>query len=285
MQKLTPYIALLALIVAIYATVSRPTDGIAPAKTETVAERVLRTGTIRCGYAVWPPAFISDIQSHDKSGVYHDIIQEAARRMALKIEYVEESPLDQALTGITNGRFDMFCFPLYANGNRAREVMFSSPISYASVFMVVAEKNQDLTGDLAQANDSRYRMAILDGEMTAILADQQFPKAQVHAVPQIQGFSFVLKDIAEGKADFTISDQQTVADFNKNNDKKLKLVGNPAVTNAIAFPLPRDPRFKGMIDTALNEIILDGFVERTIQKYNYQDNIMLPSMPYQARTP
>jgi ABC-type amino acid transport substrate-binding protein len=286
MQRTVPLIALLALLLAAYAVFMGPNDNAAaPTKTETTAERVLRTGVLRCGYIIFPPAMIKDLETGTLSGFYHDIVMELGRRLSLKVEWTEEPPLDQALAGITHGRYDTFCFPVYANSNRAREVMFSAPLVYASVYMTVAADNQTLTGDLAQANDPRFRMATLDGEITSILATQVFPRAVNHAVPQGQGFSFVMKDLAEGKADFTIADPKSIEDFNKNNTKKLKLIGPPAVTNAIAFPLPHDPRFKNMIDVTLNELILDGFVARMIDKYDYHSSVVLPLPPFKERTP
>lgn len=285
MQKLTPYIALLALIIAIYTMASRPMGGTPPAKTETVAERVLRTGTIRCGYVVWSPLITKDLTSGQMGGLYHDIIEETARRLSLKIEWAEESMADTLLAGIAANRYDMVCFPLYANSNRAREVMFSRPIGYASIYMTVRANEKRLTGDLMQANDPQFRFATLDGEMTAIMAAKQLPKAVNHAVPQVQGFSFVLKDIADGKADFTITDPKSVADFNKTNNNALKTIGPAAVTNAIAFPLPQDPRFKDMIDTTINELILEGFVARKVTEYNYGHSLMLPIAPYQDQRP
>lgn len=283
MQKITFLLALLGAILGLYA-VTHSGGGMTPTKTETVAERVLRTGTIRCGYNTWAHYFEKDLKTGKYKGFIYDIMMEVGKRLSLKIEWTEEAPWDAALTGITTGRYDMFCFPLYINGNRSREAMFSMPIAYLPAYVLMRADDQRYSGnDPSDLNNTNYTMAFLDGEISGILSNQLFPNAKKHAVSQAQGFSIVIQDIASKKADFTVNELSTIDDYNAKNTSKLKSVGPPIFTNPFAYPLPQDSHFKSIIDGALTEMQLDGFIKRTFEKHNYAKNVVMPIIPYQEK--
>ncbi len=253
---------------------------------ETGYDRVIRTNTIRCGYGLWPPILIKDEKTDAFSGVAYDVMEEISKRLSIKVEWTEEAGLDTILQGMSTGRYDMTCFPLYALGTRARTSFFSSPLFYTPVYVVVREGDKRFDNNLMLLNDKDIKVATLEGEATAILTQQRLPKAQIHAVPQIQGYGFVLKDVAIGKADATFSDQTSVNDFNKTNKEKLRLIKTkPFAVNAVAFPLPQDPKFKELINTAILDIINDGWFENLLEtKYpDYKNQNLMLSKPYESQ--
>ena len=54
-----------------------------PKEKESVYERVIRTGKIRCGYAVWQPVLMKDPNTGAFSGVYYDYMNLLAARLGL----------------------------------------------------------------------------------------------------------------------------------------------------------------------------------------------------------
>ncbi|HOO50986.1 MAG TPA: hypothetical protein PLK94_06835, partial [Alphaproteobacteria bacterium] len=69
---------------------------------ETAYERVIRTGTLRCGYLTYPPLLMKDLKTGEMSGVAHDIMTEIGKRLSLDIEWTEEVGTDVMLQGIAS---------------------------------------------------------------------------------------------------------------------------------------------------------------------------------------
>lgn len=276
--------SLIALVLAGLAYEKSGTTAEHGTTSPSIAEHVLKTGTIRCGYFVWSPLLAKDLNTGALSGVAYDIMEEIGKRLSLKIDWAEETGMDTALEGVGH-RYDMFCAPLFAASARGRVVSFSTPYAYTKIYLVIRANDTRFDQDINIINNPAYKISLLEGEATAIYARQKFPLAMPHAISQTQGFSFVLKDVELGKADATITDSKTIADYNKTNGHALRTVGTPVTSNAIIFPLPNDFRFKMMFDAALNELILDGSIEQILKKHDYAESGALPILPYRTKGP
>ena len=55
-----------------------------------VYDRVQKTNTIRCGYSTWDPLFYIDPKTGEKHGIFHDLMEEAGKRLDIKIVWAEE---------------------------------------------------------------------------------------------------------------------------------------------------------------------------------------------------
>lgn len=61
------------------------------AHAESVYERVIKSGTLKCGYIPYPPAMIVDPNTGEKSGIFYEFMNEVGKRLSLKVEWVQES--------------------------------------------------------------------------------------------------------------------------------------------------------------------------------------------------
>jgi ABC-type amino acid transport substrate-binding protein len=249
---------------------------------ESTFDRVISSHTIQCGYTIWSPLLSHNSDNNSYSGIAFDIMQEVKSRTGLNINWTEEASVDVILQGLQTNRYDMVCFPLYVLGTRARVASFSVPLYYMPIYLVVRKDDKRFDNNINIINTPEVKLAVLEGEATALLGPRRFPKSTLHAVPQVQGFGFVLKDVAIGKADVTISDITSVDDFNKNNTEKLRILGTPFVVNPVAFPLPQDFKMKSLIDSAIIEIQSDGWLENLLKtKYpDFYKQIVMPAPAY-----
>ena len=74
---------------------------------ESTYDRVMRTGTLRCGYINYPPHFQIDPATGQKSGISYDIANEMGRLLNLKIEWVEEVGWATTVETIKSGRIEI----------------------------------------------------------------------------------------------------------------------------------------------------------------------------------
>src|ERR1700733_12800080 len=74
---------------------------------ESTYDRIKRTGTIRCGYTTWNPLFYIDPKTNEKTGIFHDIMEEAGARLGVKIVWQEEIGWASITESGRNGSVDM----------------------------------------------------------------------------------------------------------------------------------------------------------------------------------
>ena len=102
MKKL---LALLCIVLAL-PTLARAADN------ETAFDRILRTGTLRCGYTSAPPYLTIDPNTRALSGIQYDIVNEMGRRMDVKIEWAVEAGFSTAVADLQAGKYDKLQFLL-----------------------------------------------------------------------------------------------------------------------------------------------------------------------------
>jgi polar amino acid transport system substrate-binding protein len=284
MEKKISFIALVVALIALLAALMPAHEKTASAeKQETTYDRVMRTRTIRCGYAVWNPVLFKDLKTGEVKGISRDIMDEIGKNLSLHIEWTEETGWGTIVEGLATRRYDMICNGLGIIGTRGRAINFSSPFLYGSMYLVVRaddnriQKNED-------ADNPDITVSILEGEAFSFLAPKRFPKAVIKALPQMTDYSGVFQDVESKKSDVTGVCYSDFILYDKANPGKLKVIDvrNPLHTYPISFGLPQgDVAMKTMIDAALDELVLGGMVERTLRAHTTSPlEFLLPAKPY-----
>lgn len=248
-------------------------------------DRVLQSGTLRCGWATWAPFSFKDQATGQMSGIYVDIVEEMGRRLSLKIDWGEETPVAMYVEGLATGRYDMTCTALSIVAARARAMAYTQPVFYSPLYLAVPADDTRFDKDPSALNAPDMKIAIQDGEISDIVARQIFPRAQKSGIPQMAEYSQLFEDVANGKTDATIVVPSDLDNYMKTNPGKLKRV-EPAVTYlALAFGTPKnDFALNSMVRDALTEMQTDGTVRRIFERYPGQlDYYLLPSGPETVR--
>lgn len=241
----------------------------------TVYDRVIQSGTLRCGYTPYSVGLIKDPNTGAMSGIYYDIINRLAGNLSLKVEWVEEVGWSEQIEGLNAKRYDMICSPVSLNGNRARAADFSIPLYYSPVH-VWSRKGHAFPADIKALNQTSLRISTLDGEQTSVFSKQFFPQAQQISLPQSAPFSDLLLQVTTGKADLVFAEPLAVQEFMKNNPDSLQQItpmGNPLLIVPNIFLLPRgEYAFKEMIDNGLREMFNSHLIDMMIDKYEIYPN-------------
>ncbi|MBL3676824.1 MAG: transporter substrate-binding domain-containing protein [Alphaproteobacteria bacterium] len=257
----------------------------APALAESAYDRVMRTGDIRCGYIVYPPEMVRDPNTGQLSGSVYEIVEAAAERAGLTVQWVEEVPMTTMFEGLHSGRHDALCSGLYENAARARAVVFAVPVNYGVTYAFARTDDTRFDDDLATIDDSSITIAVIDGEIGQAIASARFPRARTLALPQLSDNSMVLESVATKKADVAFLQKANAAPFLANNPGKVKVAGPGPVRTYPAPPMafaPGELRLKFLMDAALREVLLDGTVERIVHSYDPEEqSYLLPARPYQ----
>jgi len=265
-------LSMLVLIVAVsLATVQLSKNG----KTESVAkdttyEQTISRGVIKAGYVVYAPGSIKDPNTGELSGVFVDTLEEAAKNMGMKVEWTEEVGWATMIEGLEAGRYDVVGTGIWPTSTRGKLVDFTNPLFYSVLDAFVRTDDNRFNTDLSKVNDPSVKIAAIDGELSSIIAKNQFPLAASASMPQMSEISTMLLSVVNGKADMVFTEPYAVNKFLETNPGTLKNITlkNPIQTSGNAMMIRKgDDQFKIMLNIATDELLNNGFVNNAITKY------------------
>jgi ABC-type amino acid transport substrate-binding protein len=247
-------------------------------KTETAYERVMRTKTLRCGYATWPPSAIyKDAKTGALTGIFPEIIEEMGKNMGLKVQWVEETGWGSFIEGLETKRYDAFCAPLGLNAERGMRVAFTVPIVYVAQHLYVRKNDFRFDKDLSKINDPSVTLATMDGEMSEIVARSSFPKAKTLSIPQLADITQLFMNVATGKADGVFFEPSLAKNFAASNPGKIRqATQKPYATTPAVFGVSiQETELQNALNSALTELHSQGAVDRIIAKHELDRSIFL----------
>ena len=251
---------------------------------ESTYERVIRTGEIRCAYANNPPAFIIDPNNGQFSGIFYDVMTEAAKRLNLKINWVEQVDYGTIAEGFATDRYDLFCTAIWPTPERSRAASFTIPIYYSPVGIFVRTGDHRFENDWSKLNDPSIRLSVRDGDISDSFARASFPDATRVGVPELSPVLQQLDDVTHSKADATITEPALLHRYLAANPGTLVDIAadNPLRVSPNTIMIKPDQyQFKVMLDVVLQEMLNTGFVNKALHKYDTNGDFMPIALPYQ----
>ncbi|MDD5586506.1 MAG: transporter substrate-binding domain-containing protein [Alphaproteobacteria bacterium] len=247
---------------------------------ESVYDRIMRTGVIRCGYAVWDPGFTKDPNTGAFGGIVYDVTIKLGEMLGLKIDYVSELNVATYLEDMNAGKFDVECSGGFPNAQRGKFVLYSRPYGYAPTYAYVRADDTRFDSGLASINRPDVTVAVMDGDFSVHYREHEFPLTKTYQLSASMNFSDIPMAVVYGKADVAIFDAMSAKEVIASNPGKLRRLPFEIRTVPINFSVPRDESMlKFMIDSALDELVDSGYVTRLIRKYGFEDGLVLPVAP------
>ncbi|MFA6279253.1 MAG: transporter substrate-binding domain-containing protein [Bdellovibrionales bacterium] len=237
---------------------------------ETAFERVIRTNTLRCAYLVMPPQFSRDPNTGAFSGVSYDIVMEAAKRLSLKVDWVEEVNFMTVPEGFKTNRYDSFCFSGYRWTPWSRVMEYTSPLFYSTTSVYVRADDHRFDANLKAINNPSVKIVISDGgEASAFIREADFPLSSSVSLPANIDHSLMLETVATKKADVALFNPLEAMPYLVSNPDKLRRVESPpirAYAHALSFA-KGEHDLTSMFDVVLNEMSDDGTINKVLDKY------------------
>jgi polar amino acid transport system substrate-binding protein len=248
-------------------------------------QRVMQTGTIRCGYAMFPPYCVKDPNTGKLSGIFVEILEEAGKNLGLKINWSEEVGWGSIIQGLETNRYDLVPTGVWPNANRGKHASFSTPLFYNGFNVYVRANDNRFTNNLQSINSESVTIATIDGYHVQDIAKNRFPHAHRLTHPDMCDGGQVFLDVITNKADVTFADPSLAALFLKNNPGTIKNIAKKPISieaNTMMFKIG-ESAFKSMLDTALTELINTGYVDKVLNKYEPKPGVYYRvSLPYQT---
>ncbi len=196
-----------------------PLQAFAEAK-ESAYERVMRTGTLRCGFIPWPPGFEIDPNTREVKGPSKELFENIIKLTGWDVEFVEVS-LTTDILDLNNGRIDAICASGPWTITNVKFIDYTTPAVYSPIFVYVRadETRFETYKDL---NNENISFVGIDGDISIDLAGYRFPNAIIRSLINLTDPAMLLMEVATGKADAVILDPVTAESYMKNNPEQIK---------------------------------------------------------------
>jgi ABC-type amino acid transport substrate-binding protein len=234
---------------------------------ETAYERIMRTGTLRCAYVVWPPYLLKDPNSGKFSGLIYEYVSAIGRELDIKIEWAEEVDWGTFYAGLESNRYDMMCSAVWQSGQRAKIGLLSDPLYFNGVFAYARDDDLRFSGKVNRINAPDIIVAVTENDVSQTIRKQVFPDAaELSLFDSPQMFLSVITK----KADVVLTNIDGAERFNAGSEKKIKEIsgGKPVRLFANVFAMKRGENdLKNMIDSTVQSLEVSGEVRAILNQY------------------
>ncbi|MDP2605455.1 MAG: transporter substrate-binding domain-containing protein [Deltaproteobacteria bacterium] len=237
---------------------------------QSVYAQIRSAGTIRAGYAVGAPLFMIDPNSKQKSGIFYEILNAAAAKLGLKVDWTEEVGYGEMIQGLNAHRYDIVGSGVWINGARGKDADFTIPAYYDAVLAYVREGDARFDKDLSILNSPGYTISIMDGELGATIAKTDFPRARTEELPQNADFTQLILNVVNGRADLVFLALAPARQYQAANPRKIRAVNpnRPVRVFPVAIILPKgEYEIKHALDYALTEMLTNGEIDSILKRH------------------
>lgn len=247
------------------------------AQKESAYARVMRTRTIRCGYAIWPTQTEMDPNTKEMKGLIPAFANKLGEKLGLKIEWTQEIMWGQQAEALKGGKIDAICAsdgPWVSSG--AAFVDYTTPLFYVPIY-AYGRENETRFKTLSDANSSDVTFSTMDGDISLSLALEKFPKARRLELSQASDPTLTVTNVMTNKADIALMSPQTVEEVNKNNPSKLVKISNePVAIVNVSFSVNKgEPELLNMLNQGFLIIHQVGLSDDIIDTLDPEHKLLL----------
>lgn len=276
--------ALLSLIVAVLAYQGNRDTGENNLKNkDNYLAGIVRSGTLRVGYGVFPPYTMVDLNEKNENlrvkGFSVDIVNEIARRHSppLRVEW-HRLNWDTLKADMLSGKFDFIADPVYQTITRALDFRVVVPYSYFGIAVAVVRKDDERFEKFEDLDRGDITIALAEGWTSSEYARTNLTKPKFKSVP-VTGDAFnQLDEVILGRADVALNDVPTVIQYVRAHSDKVKAlwIDNPPSMVPGGFMVKKDQQeLAQFLDAAIRIIVADGTlfaIDKKWKSYGYLPN-------------
>ncbi len=214
----------------------------------------------------YPPVNYIDQTTSKGAGWDYDTVTEICKRLNCVPEF-KEAAWDGIFPAMQAGEYDMLADGVTITADRAKIVDFSIPY-VNNIQMLLVRADETRTADQMKA-DNNALVGTQIGTTNEIVAKKTFPEARVKS---FDDFGAATQALLSKDIDGVVVDYVTAQGFMDQNPGKMKLDGQLASDEQLAFVFPPKSKLVADVNAALEAMKQDG----TLDKLNKQWKLTLP---------
>jgi len=222
--------------------------------------KIKSAGVFKVGTEGTFPPFTYHNTSDSLVGFDVDIAREIAKRLGVKVEFVE-GKWDGLVAGLDANRYDAVINQVSITPERQAKYDFSEPYITLKAVLIVNERNNDI-----------HNFTDLKGKKSAHTLTSNYAQVARENGAEVvgtDGFDQSIALVSQGRADATINSNLSFLDFKKHKpDAPVKIVAERGDAEQEAVLIRKgNPELRQAINSAIAEIKSDGTYQRISNEY------------------
>ncbi|MDD3182768.1 MAG: transporter substrate-binding domain-containing protein [Alphaproteobacteria bacterium] len=248
-------------------------------------DHVIKTNTLRCAYALYPPFISKDPNTGKLSGFMVDVMEELSKVTGINVDWATEIDFGAITTTLQSGKADAFCSGMAMTPARGRVLAASLPVSFGAIEAYVRKDDYRFDNAPEKINSTNIKLEVNEGDLSEQIAKRFFPKASLAYRGTLGGEDQLFLDVAMKKADVTFSGPSNLSLFNHDNPQKaLRKVPFPRplyLVSAVVSTDIKEVALINLINVSLQDMIDNGSLDALLKKNMGKDygSAYLPPKP------
>lgn len=256
------------------------------AEKETVYDRVMRTGILRCGYFIEPPLTQQDLNKGTLEGVVVELTESLTKEMGLKVEWTEEINASTMIEGLNTGRYDALCASIWNITSRSYLMEHSVPYLYTPIGAYVRADDLRFDADYFEvARKAETKIVGIDGDGGFLIAKKSFPDSDYVLLPQFSSHAEMFLNLTANKGDIAFAILPIFKEYIDKNPRTIKNVAKEMPFNVLgnSFAFKKgEIGMKSMFDNAIMTYVNSGELDQIIDRWEkYPNSFYRVSKPYE----
>lgn len=240
----------------------------APQKAATHMEGIKQAGVIKVGTSADYAPFESVDKSGNKVGIDIDIMNEVAKRLGVKVEWVD-MPFDSLIAAVQEGKIDAAISAFNYSEERAQKIDFSDPYFTTEDSFLVKESFAD---PIAKAEDvAKYKVGVQTGTVQDSWLTDNLVKPGLLKEENLFRYDRVDQaalDLKSGRIDVLMSDSVPAEAIMKQQGG-LKIVFKGILSGGpVNIVLKKgDKELVAAVNDIIKKMKAEGFIDQVAQKH------------------
>mgnify|MGYP001095406530 CR=1 FL=1 len=202
----------------------------------------------------FPP--FESLEGSEVVGIEVDILKKVAEKMGMELD-LQQMDFDSVIPGVQAGKFDLGMSGITVTDKRKENVDFSSVYFMAAQAIVVAD-GSSITG---KADLEGKKIAVQTGTTA-----EEYCMDNGYSVLSFASNNDAQAALTSGKADAWVVDNEAAARMAA--DQSLTVLDEAMTSEPYAFAFAKGSSLVDQVNTALQELLQDGTVEKLFQEYD-----------------
>ena len=234
---------------------------------ESLLKKIKSENVIKVGIAESPPFAIKNPGNNAWEGFNIDMANDLAETLGVKLQIVDAT-WPTLINGLTAGQYDIIMASTFATPARAQSVVFTDSYIVAGELVFVHKDSPHKTYE--DLNKAGVVFSVLGGTTNEQTAKRVFSKAETRTLVSENQVAPTL-EVAAKRADATISDQNSIRRYVKNNPATpVRILDNVKALNQgrRAYAIrPTDYHFLNFLNNWIEAQKLSGRLDALMAKW------------------
>jgi polar amino acid transport system substrate-binding protein len=225
-------------------------------------DRIEKDKVLRVGWAVWHPYVFRDPKTNQIQGVSYDMLQDLARALNARLEWVEDSWATLP-AGVQAAKFEITNL-MAITPPRAQVVDFSEPVTKHGLSLLAPKEEVAKTKSWEEWDRAGLKIAVTLGANSDMFVTQKFKKAEIVRLKTVPENVLALVSGRVHAHASTIDALKTI----QREHQQMAIVPGSFGSSDVAFALPQgDAALSRRVNEFVQQAKKSGRIKQLLDKY------------------